>query len=235
MLARRKPHWPKDFVSPASVWAPPAPRRAPVAGWLGELVQTIALALLVLALARMIVVNYRVDGRSMMPTLEHDQFLFVNQIAYASVDNELLQQLWPGDAARPDGRHYLFGPPRRGDIVVLWPPSGTGRPYIKRIIGLPGEVVEVRNGRAYVDGVALDEPYVRERSSRSEAPVRVPPDHYFVLGDNRDHSSDSRLFGPLPSDHIVGLAWVAYWPPERLDILETPSYQAALERVDGSR
>ena len=211
-------------TGPASPWLPadvsPRSRRSPRRG----LAPTVALILLVLALVPTTVANVAVDGLSMAPTLHHGQYLLVNKFVYASVAGGLVERLRPADAARAGQPYYLFRAPRRGDIVVFWLPSSSARPFIKRVIALPGEVVEVRAGQVLVNGVGLAEPYLRARPAYTVAATRVPSGHYFVLGDNRNNSSDSHLFGMLPADHIVGQAWLSYWPTEAWGVLAAPAY-----------
>ena len=211
-------------TGPVSPWPPaasaPPSRRSSRRGW----APTVALVLLVLAVVPAAVANVTVDGLSMAPTLRHGQYLLVNKLVYASVDGGLVEWLRPAEAARTGWPHYLFRAPQRGDIVVFWLPSSSARPSIKRVIALPGEVVEVRAGRVLVDGAGLDEPYIRARPAYTVAATRVPAGHYFVLGDNRNNSSDSHLFGVLPADHIVGQAWLSYWPTEVWGVLATPAY-----------
>ena len=119
---------------------------------------------------------------------------------------------------------YTFDPPKRGDIIVFDPPNGDDKPYIKRVIATAGETVTFRDGSVYVDDVKLDEPYIREGITDCPncAPVAVPEGDVFVLGDNRRNSSDSRVFGPVPIDNIIGKAIVTYWPLE--DVGRVPHY-----------
>ncbi|MFQ5576984.1 MAG: signal peptidase I, partial [Anaerolineae bacterium] len=109
---------------------------------------------------------------------------------------------------------YKLHAPRRGDVVVLKVREGAHELLIKRVIGLPGETVEIRNGRVFVDGAALDEPYLAQPTRGHYGPVYIPPLHLFVLGDNRGASNDSRSFGPIAMKNVVGRAWFSYWPVE---------------------
>ncbi len=117
---------------------------------------------------------------------------------------------------------YRFTEPERGDIVLFENQQGQEDPLIKRVVGLPGEELELRGGRVYVDGAPLEEPYLRHDPCKpglpktcSFGPVTVPEDHYFMMGDNRAGSLDSRFFGPVPEDEIIGEALVRFWPPGR--------------------
>ena len=115
---------------------------------------------------------------------------------------------------------YKARGPQRGDVIVIEPPAGNGAiPLIKRVIGLPGERVEVHRGRVYINGVLLEESYVHARDNSEMPAVVVPPLHVFVMGDNRGASNDSRSFGPIPIDTIVGRAWLSYWPLSELKII----------------
>jgi signal peptidase I len=156
-----------------------------------EMVETILLTLLIYVLIRTFLIeNYRVVGHSMAPTLTDKQFLVVSKL------------------------DYRLREPHRGDIVVFLDPRNDGRKLIKRIIGLPGEMVEIRNGQVFVEGQVMDEPYVQNQAGYSEPPTQVPEGDFYVLGDNRSNSSDSHNWGTLPRDKIVGRAWFSYWPPE---------------------
>jgi signal peptidase I len=157
---------------------------------LREVVETLVLTLLIYLLVRTFLFeNYRVVGASMQPTLENGEFLAVNKLG------------------------YRLHEPQRGDIIVFQDPNAPGRKLIKRIIGLPGETVEMTNGAVLIDGQALPEPYLDDPGAYTRAPSVVPEDEYFVLGDNRNNSSDSRSWGMLPREDIVGKAWLTYWPP----------------------
>ena len=114
---------------------------------------------------------------------------------------------------------YWFQEPKRGDIITLHPPADWPNPrklpFIKRVIGLPGETVEIRNGQIFINGdtTPLNEPYImKERFTYSMALVKIPADSYFILGDNRNISEDSHLYGVIPRKNIIGKAWLSYWP-----------------------
>ncbi|NLU49036.1 MAG: signal peptidase I [Syntrophomonadaceae bacterium] len=118
---------------------------------------------------------------------------------------------------------YRFKDPARGDIVVFTPPEELGQkgPFIKRVIGLPGETVEVRDGKVFINGVPLQEPYIAEPPMYEYGPVKVPKGAFFVMGDNRNYSLDSHMWNSwLRQDHIWGKALLIYWPPNRIKLLE---------------
>jgi signal peptidase I len=221
--------WPEDYLRPPAligVTGPPvAPSRPRTPLWL-EAIETALLTLVLFVLVRTVVLNFKVDGLSMAPTLAHGQYLLINRVAYLSVEQGYLAW-WPWPDHCVDARCYLFGPPRRGDIVVFWPPSSSQLPYIKRVIGLPGERVEVRGGKVLIDGAALEEPYINGPVNYSAPPTTVAAGEYYVLGDNRNSSTDSHLFGLLPGDQIIGQAWLSYWPRESWGTLPPPRYQGA--------
>lgn len=182
-----------------------------------EVVETLLLALVIFVAVRSLVLNFRVDGNSMVPNLHDQEMLLVNRNAYFHFDLNRLLNLLPGEDRDGQRIVYPFHPPERGDIVVFSPPVHSEKPYIKRVIGLPGETVEIRqDGYVYINGKRLNEPYIQggitECNQARCGAVRVPAGHVFVLGDNRRNSSDSRIFGPIAIDNIIGKAWLTYWP-----------------------
>ncbi|HEY8477634.1 MAG TPA: signal peptidase I [Chloroflexota bacterium] len=187
-----------------------------------ELLQTALLTLVIFLLIRTVVQNFKVEGSSMEPTLHHGQYLLINRLAYLRLDNTVLAQL-PG-LRDHEGPIYLFGPPQRGDIIVFRAPDATDRDLIKRVVALPGEVVEVRQRRVLVNGEPIPEPYIRALPNYDQPPQRVPPGHYYVLGDNRPFSSDSHMWGFVPEENIVGRAWLSYWPPGEWGLLPSAAY-----------
>jgi signal peptidase I len=221
--------WPEDYLRPPALSGvtgqPIAPGRPRTPLWL-EAIETALLTLVLFVLVRTVVLNFKVDGLSMAPTLAHGQYLLINRVAYLSVEQGYLAW-WPWPDHCVDGRCYVFRPPRRGDIVVFWPPSSSQLPYIKRVIGLPGERVEVRDGKVLIDGATLEEPYINGPVNYITPPMTVPVGEYYVLGDNRNSSSDSHLFGVLPGDQIIGQAWLSYWPREAWGMLPPPLYRGA--------
>jgi len=181
--------------------APPPPRSG--FGWnlvraLREILETVLPALLIALLINVFVGQAtRVEGQSMEPNLHTDQRLVVEKMS------------------------YRFHGPRRFDVVVLRLPKQGEELLIKRVVGLPGETVEMRDGFIYINGEKLDEPFDHgEMRSDRESTVLVPPLHVFVLGDNRNHSNDSRSFGTVPIEDLVGRAWISYWPPEVAGLIE---------------
>jgi signal peptidase I len=140
----------------------------------------------------------KVEGTSMMPRLSDQERIFINKFV------------------------YRLEPIQRGDVVVFWFPRDPSKSYIKRVIGVPGDTVEMIGGEVYVNGERLTEPYILPefRGDQSTAPLRVPPGEYYVLGDHRNSSNDSRAWGTVPRNFIYGKAQLAYWPMSRLGLLE---------------
>lgn len=165
--------------------------------WLSEGVETIVPAVLIALLINLFLAQAtRVYGQSMEPNLHSDQRLVVEKLS------------------------YNFHEPRRGDIVVLQVSQAGSGLLIKRVIGLAGEKVEIKNGKVYINEQPLEEPYLSHQSQRDMRATVVPPEHVFVLGDNRGFSNDSRSFGAVPLDNIVGRAWFSYWPLDQVGFLE---------------
>lgn len=166
-----------------------------------ELLETVLLTVIVFLLIRSVVRNYKVDGFSMEPTLANGQYLLVNKAVY-----------W-------------FGHPQEGDIIILRFPLDPKTFYVKRVIGLPGDTVEITGGKVYVNGHALLEPYISAPPAYQMPKEIVPPNDYFVLGDNRNNSSDSHVWGMLPGNDVVGKAFISYWPPTHWGLLPQPTYR----------
>lgn len=203
-----------DASSPAQS-APASSGRSQTFRAVREVVETLLLAALIFFLVRLVVLNFKVDGQSMLPNLENGQMLLVNRNAYQFVD-------WQGNT------FYPFDPPERGDIVVFNPPTESDKPYIKRIIGLPGDEVTFSNGQVFVNGEMLEEDYIddRTRCQRNDfCDVVVPEGSIFVLGDHRSNSSDSRVFGAVPIENVIGKAWLSYWPANDIGFVPHEDYQ----------
>ena len=165
--------------------------------WLVELGETVLPAIVIAVLINLFLAQAtRVYGSSMEPNLHTDQRLVVEKVTYR-----------------------LHGP-HRGDVVVLRMPDRGPELLIKRVIGLPGETIEIRNGIVHINQQPLDESYLVRSTGSTYGPTRVPEGHVFVMGDNRGASNDSRVFGPVSLDRVVGRAWVSYWPLELLGIVK---------------
>lgn len=194
-----------------------------------EIVETLLLAVFIFIAVRSVVLNFRVDGLSMDPSLDSGQMLLVNRQIYAHFDTYSLVNWLPFVELDGENIVYPFHPPQRGDIVVLHPPVDQGKPYIKRVIGLPGEQLSIQDGAVFINGERLEESYLNGiattwSGSIGQEAITIPEGQVFVMGDNRNNSTDSRVFGPIDIDDIIGKAWISYWPTDRLDILTSPEY-----------
>jgi signal peptidase I len=152
-----------------------------------------------------------VEGTSMLPQLHDGERLLVNKLVYYRIES------------------VSWGHIERGDIVVFWFPNDPDKSYVKRVIGLPGETVEIRNGSVFVDGKQLNEDYLNKEYTQTMPPPmtkKVDEHHYFVMGDNRDNSSDSRYWGLVPEKYIYGKAFFRYWKPGNIGFLEHGEYSA---------
>jgi signal peptidase I len=195
----------------------PATKKSSVGRGVAELTRTILLAAIVFVGARTVVLPYEVDGASMSPNLHDQERVLVNRTVYFHFDLNQMVNWIPGVDRQGQDEIFPFHQPERGDIVVLNPPIQSSQPYIKRVIGLPGESISFRNGYVYVNGQQLDEPYINGAITRCNGTPycsvdKIPDGYVYVLGDNRDNSSDSRSFGLVKIDEIVGKAWFTNWP-----------------------
>jgi signal peptidase I len=170
---------------------------ARVGQFLLETFQTVLLALVLYLLIDSVVARVRVENISMKPTLQPGEFILVNKLA------------------------YRIGEPDHGDIIVFHYPQNPQEDYIKRVIGLPGDTIEVRGGHVYVNGLQAQEEYIAADPVYEDQWV-VPDDSVFVLGDNRNQSSDSHNWGFVPVDLMVGRAIVIYWPLSEFKVLNEP-------------
>ncbi len=157
-------------------------------GFFRELAITASLALVIFLILQTTVQSSIVEGSSMLPGLENNQRLIVVKAV------------------------YHFRTPQRGDIIIIHPPVAPTKQWVKRVIGLPGDIVEIKNHTVYVNNVALKEPYINETPNYTMIPYTVEAGHYFVLGDNRNNSTDSHLIGTIPEKNIVGEVWLRLWP-----------------------
>ena len=217
----------------AAVSEPPASQQTTglnVRSALREIAETVLLTLVIFLAVRAVVQNFKVEGSSMEPNLHSGQYLLVNKAVYFNLDVEWLRERLPSlQQVIPRDRDvmYLFGAPQRGDVIVFRYPKDPTRDFIKRVIALPGDTVEIREGRIFVNGQQLVEPYIDDgdRLTYACSTYRVPPGEFFVLGDNRNNSSGSHVWGPVPREYIVGKAWVVYWPADAWGL--APNYPIA--------
>lgn len=222
-----------DADGPADTTAQPVPAKRP--SMLREIAETLLLALIIFVAVRSVVLNFRVEGKSMQPSLANNEMLLVNRNAYFAFNEDQWFGWIPGvdtdDHAAPS---YPFGKPERGDIIVLNPPSSASadKPYIKRVIGEPGDTVAIRAGHVFINGVQIEEAYINGvKTPCTEVQVcgslTIPEGSVFVLGDNRGNSEDSRYFGPVPIENIIGKAWLTYWPVDRIELVPHEEYSGS--------
>ncbi|MEO6923209.1 MAG: signal peptidase I [Bryocella sp.] len=171
--------------------------------WGYDLLVSSAAVVLVLLVMFCFYQPVHVEGTSMLPQLEDQDLLLINKFAYSAVGG------WVGDSVH------------RGDVVVFRYPRDTTKSYIKRVIGMPGDRLSIEHGTVYVNGLALREPYVpvKYEDDRSESELIVPPGEYFMMGDHRSISSDSRDFGPVARPLVYGKAAFVYWPVDQAGVV----------------
>lgn len=178
-----------------------------------DIIETVVIALSIFLVMYLFLVQpHEVNGQSMVPNFQSGEYLLTDKVS------------------------YKMGEPQRGDVVVFHAPEkaqcaeGTGCDFIKRILGLPGEAVEVRDNAVWINGVKLDEPYIPADfqilpgNATKDKTVQLGPNEYFVSGDNRPYSSDSRAWGAITIDEIVGKAFFRYWPPQAMGKLPSVTY-----------
>lgn len=175
-----------EISNPVAPDATP-PLRRELRNWGRDLVIALSLAVVIIIFFYQPV---KVEGTSMTPLISDQERIFINKFV------------------------YRFEPIERGDVVVFWYPLDRSKSFIKRVVGLPGDTVEIREGQVYVNGKHLPEPYVPPQSEdlANFSATRIPKGEYFVMGDHRISSNDSRIFGPVPRNFIYGKAVFAYWP-----------------------
>jgi signal peptidase I len=180
-----------------------AARSSAIRRFLLDSLEILTLSVLLFLTINTVSARVRVESVSMQPTLYAGNFVIVNKLA------------------------YQLGQPERGDIIVFhYPPDPAQEPYVKRVIGLPGDVVEIRDGRVYTNDIPAYEPYVVGGTARG-GEWQVPAKSLFVMGDNRNNSSDSRTWGMVPMELVIGKALLIYWPPQEWSWLSFPSASAA--------
>jgi len=173
-----------------------------------DIIQVVVFAVAIFLFVYLLIFQpHKIKGASMMPNFPDGEYLLTDKVT------------------------YRFNGPERGDVIVFEAPTNNGEEFIKRIIGLPGNKVSIKSGSVFIDGKKLTEPYLSDniytsagRFLEEGAEVLVPEDEFFVLGDNRSHSSDSRAFSFIGKDKITGRAWFIYWPPQKVGIIPGIEY-----------
>ena len=176
------------------------------------MLEAIVLAVIIFLLIHSSVRNFKVEGSSMDPTLESGQHLIVNKLVYFQLDMDRLSRIIPFWQSTATDARYAIHPPERGDVIVFHFPRDTSKDFVKRVVGLPGEEVEIRHGEVYIGGQLLQEPYLSHIDTSRTGPTTLGEKEYFVLGDNRRTSNDSRVWGPVHESHVLGKVWLVYWP-----------------------
>jgi len=206
------------MAAPQQAAAAATPNRSTASSLLREFFEVVVLAAILYFGISFAIQAVHVEGLSMFATLDDNDYLIANKI------------------------DYRLHPPQRGDIVILRPPTNNSTDFIKRIIALPGERLLIRDGTIYINGHKLDEPYLPEEWTidatwNGGAEAVIPANDYFVMGDNRNRSQDSRFFGPISRDRIDGKAWFRIWPLDkfgsiydRMPVLETGSTAVGANR-----
>jgi len=169
---------------------------------LRDLAETLIPAVLFYVLLMVTTQQYRVEGVSMAPTLLNGQRLVVNKFVFA----------------RGGANGFLFHGPERGDIIVFDPPVDSPEDFVKRVVAVPGDRVDIKNGAVYINGEPVKDGHGFTTSGARAYPLTVPNGEYFVMGDNRGRSNDSRAWGLVPAESVVGRAWFTYWPLSALHV-----------------
>ena len=196
-----------------------------------EMAETLLLAILIFLAVRASMQNFRVEGQSMQPSLDNGEYLIVNKLTYSQIDLSLFDWI-PFFDSGANPVHHLWATPHRGDVIVFRAPTSPDRDFIKRIIGVPGDVVEIEGttGKVMVNGESLDEPYITGKTTCQSAcgPWQVPERAYFVMGDNRQNSSDSRQGWFVPEENIIGKALITYWHDGNPELDLAPNHKVSL-------
>ena len=171
---------------------------------LREIGITILIAAAVFVLLQLNLQSYTVVMSSMEPNIQEGECIMVNKVSYRSSG------------------------PQRGDVIVFDPPFESPHPFIKRVIGLPGDIVEIKDGKVFIHGTPLEEEYITPPPNYTMPATEVPENEYFVLGDNRNNSNDSHTGWTVPRDNIIGKAWFVYWPPSKWGVIKHYRYPELL-------
>lgn len=193
----------------SEIYPDPGPLAVGEGNWrqmLIDIIETLVISLVLFAAINFISARIRVESVSMKETLLPGDFVLVNRLAYN------IGKVETGEIGR-------------GDVVVFDPPFDAPEPYVKRVIGLPGEVVKIENGKVYVDETLVQEPYIKIGFS-AQGSWEIPADEIFVMGDNRNNSSDSRSWGTVPINNIIGKALFVYWPMDQWGALASTAVAA---------
>lgn len=184
-----------------------------------EFLEAVLLALVVFLVIQTSVQNFKVYGPSMNPTLEHGQFLLVNKVVYFKIDQERLSRILPFWRVNDDRESFAVHPPERGEVIVFHYPVDPERDFVKRVIGVPGDRISIQDGTVLVNGAAIPELYISAHDTSNMPERKIGRKEYFVLGDNRPGSTDSRKGWNVPEENILGKVWIVYWPLSSWNLL----------------
>jgi signal peptidase I len=195
---------------------PPGKRRSSSATVIREVVETVILAVLIFFAVRAVVQNFKVEGSSMVPSFIDGEYMLVNKAVYSRIDLGAIHKVLPFVDPGNHPKRYIFHGPQRGDVIVFHPPPAAGgdrKDFIKRIIGVPGDTIDFHDNHVYVNNRQVVEPYISATTTcqGQYCHLTLGDDQYFVMGDNRNNSSDSRFWGPVQADKIIGKALLIYW------------------------
>ena len=196
-----------------------------------EIIEALVLAAVVFMLLQTTMRNFRVEGSSMDPTLEHGQYLLVNRLVYLNIELDRLAKIVPFWGADEGSSRKAIHAPYRGEVIVFeYPdknPNNPRKDFVKRVVGLPGETIRMHDGVVFVNEVELEEPYLAGKDHSNASELTLRKGEYYVLGDNRAHSNDSRAWSAVPDANLRGKAWLVYWPAPGIQILNI------LDRIPG--
>ena len=193
-----------------------------------DLIESIILATLVFIVIQTGIQNFKVEGSSMDPTLSHGQYVIVDKVSYFRVDANRFSRIIPIWNSQDSQPQFALEPPKRGEIIVFSYPLDPDRDFVKRVIGIPGDTIQIGNGEVIVNGKLMEEDYINSLTPKGDLwfadgfrpeITTLQKQEYFVLGDNRLGSNDSRNWGPVPENNIHGKVWLSYWPVNKFAVI----------------
>ena len=194
-----------------------------------DLIESIILAILVFIVIQTAIQNFKVEGSSMDPTLSHGQYVIVDKVSYFRLHADRFSRIIPIWKSQESRAQFALDPPKRGEIIVFSYPLNPERDFVKRVIGIPGDTIKIGNGQVIVNEKVINEDYINSLTPKGDLwfadgvrpkITKLQDQQYFVLGDNRLGSNDSRNWGPVPENHIHGRVWLSYWPVSKLAVIK---------------
>ena len=194
-----------------------------------DLIESIILATLVFIVIQTGIQNFKVEGSSMDPTLSHGQYVIVDKVSYFRLDTNRFSRIIPIWNSQDSQPQFALEPPKRGEIIVFSYPLDPDRDFVKRVIGIPGDTIQIGNGEDIVNGKLMEEDYINSLTPKGDLwfadgfrpeITTLQKQEYFVLGDNRLGSNDSRNWGPVPEKNIHGKVWLSYWPVNKFAVIK---------------